>query len=70
MSSTKPRFDDYLTVRAAAARLGVYPGTLPNWDRADRLKTVRHPMAGYQLYCQFDLEAILATADNGFGPAA
>jgi MerR family transcriptional regulator, copper efflux regulator len=40
----------YLTVKEAAAFLGVSPSTLRNWDRAGRLTAMRHPINGYRLY--------------------
>lgn len=49
----------YLTVSEAAALLGVTPATLRNWDRSGKLKAVRHPMNGYRLYLQRELEALL-----------
>ncbi len=63
-------FDDYLTVAAAARFLGVCPGTLRNWDRAGKLKPARHPMNGYRLYRQSDLEAVLQAAEGRPGPTA
>lgn len=35
-----------LTIKDAAALLGVTPETLRNWDRADKLKPIRHPVNG------------------------
>jgi predicted site-specific integrase-resolvase len=72
MSQTTARrgLGDYLTVKGAAALLGVCPGTLRNWDRAGKLKPARHPMNGYRLYRRSDLEAVLAAADAGPGLTA
>ena len=39
-----------LTVSEAAAKLGVTPATLRNWDRAGKLKPIRHPLNKYRLY--------------------
>ena len=50
---------DYLTVKEAAALLGVCVKTLHNWDRAGKLKPARHPMNRYRLYRRADLEAVL-----------
>lgn len=50
---------DYLTIREAAAFLGVSPNTLRNWERAGKISTHRHPLNGYRLYKQADLEALL-----------
>ncbi|MDP9313428.1 MAG: helix-turn-helix domain-containing protein [Chloroflexota bacterium] len=50
---------DYLTIKEAAAFLGVSPNTLRNWERAGKIATHRHPLNGYRLYKQADLEALL-----------
>jgi signal transduction histidine kinase len=54
-----PTFADYLTVGEAAAALGVSPWTLRNWDRAGKLRTLRHPKNGYRIYRREDLNAVL-----------
>lgn len=56
---------EYLTVKGAAALLGVCPGTLRNWDRAGKLKPKRHPMNGYRLYRRDELEAVLRSVREG-----
>ena len=35
------------------------PETLRNWDRADKLKPIRHPVNGYRLYSIAELRALL-----------
>src|ERR1041385_4495106 len=50
---------EYLTVSQAAAYLGVSPWTLRNWDKAGRLRTIRHPKNGYRIYRVEDLAAVL-----------
>src|SRR3954463_6531017 len=60
---TQQRLAEYLTVGEAADFLGVSPWTLRNWDRAGRLKAVRHPKNGYRIYRQQDLEAVLDPGD-------
>ncbi len=49
----------YLTVSEAAEFLGVSPSTIRNWDRAGKLKAVRHPVNNYRLYNQNELQTIL-----------
>lgn len=49
----------YLTVKAAAQLLGVSPKTLRNWDSLGKLKPCRHPLNGYRLYRQDELESLL-----------
>jgi DNA (cytosine-5)-methyltransferase 1 len=64
-----PNLRNYLTVKAAAAFLGVSPKTLRYWDRTDKLKPVRHPLNRYRLYRREDLEAFLRQL-NGRAAAA
>jgi len=54
-----PSLSEYLTVRKAAAFLGVSVSTLRNWDKQRKLMPVRHPLNGYRLYQLADLEALL-----------
>ena len=56
------RLEEYLTVKASAAFLGVCPFTLRNSDRAGKLKRHRHPMNRYRLYRRAELEAVLRRA--------
>jgi PAS domain S-box-containing protein/excisionase family DNA binding protein len=60
---TQQRLAEYLTVGEAANFLGVSPWTLRNWDKAGRLKAIRHPKNGYRIYRQQDLEAVLDPGD-------
>jgi MerR family copper efflux transcriptional regulator len=57
--SDPQKLQDYLTVKEAAIFLGVSPSTLRNWDRAGKVKAVRHPVNGYRLYLQEHLRALL-----------
>jgi MerR family copper efflux transcriptional regulator len=54
------KLQDYLQIKAAAAFLGVSPNTLRNWERQGKLATYRHPVNGYRLYKNTDLESLLA----------
>lgn len=51
--------DGLLKISAAAAFLGVSPQTLRNWDEAERLCPVRHPVTGYRYYRKEDLTNFL-----------
>lgn len=51
--------DEYLTVKQAAAYLGVSPNTLRNWDRSGKLKASRHPINKYRLYSKKKLDDLL-----------
>jgi len=50
---------DFLTVREAAAHLGVSPETLRRWDNSKKLKSYRNPINKYRLYKKADLETFL-----------
>lgn len=54
-----PSLKDYLTVKDAAALLGVTPITLRRWDRKGKLKSTRHPINRYRLYRRKELEVFL-----------
>ncbi len=55
---------DYLTIKEAAAFLGVSPNTLRNWERTEKLATYRHPVNGYRLYKRADLQALLVALEQ------
>jgi MerR family copper efflux transcriptional regulator len=50
---------DYLRISDAAEYLGVSPNTLRNWVNAGKLAAIRHPVNGYRLFEQEDLDALL-----------
>jgi excisionase family DNA binding protein len=52
---------DHLRVGEAARFLGVSASTLRNWDRAGKVKAIRHPINGYRLYKRDELETLLKT---------
>src|SRR4051794_26992629 len=60
MPRAHPTFSEYLTVGEAARFLGVSPWTLRNWDKAGKLRPLRHPKNGYRIYRQVDLDDVLA----------
>jgi excisionase family DNA binding protein len=65
---TKRRIGEYLTVGEAAEFLGVSSWTLRNWDKAGKLKPIRHPKNGYRIYRQEDLQSLLdATSEMAQG---
>ncbi|MBX3197912.1 MAG: MerR family DNA-binding transcriptional regulator [Labilithrix sp.] len=47
-----------MTVKDAAAFVGVSEATLRRWDRAGKLRARRHPMNDYRLYLKKDLERL------------
>lgn len=46
----------FLKIKEAADYLGVTPQTLRNWDKAGKLKPVRHPVNNYRCYSIEDLQ--------------
>jgi site-specific DNA-cytosine methylase len=55
---------DFVKIHEAAALLGVTEQTLRNWDRARKLKPVRHPINGYRMYRVADLHSILGELER------
>lgn len=53
------KLDAYLTIREAAAFLGVSPNTLRNWGRDGKVPMHRNPINGYRLFKRSDLEQLL-----------
>lgn len=53
------KLTDYLQVAEAAEYLGVSPNTLRNWENAGKITAHRHPVNGYRLFVQRDLDALL-----------
>jgi MerR family transcriptional regulator, copper efflux regulator len=58
------KLDGYLRIKDAAAYLGVSPNTLRNWGRSGQIDERRHPVNGYRLYCQQDLDVLLRKAER------
>ena len=58
---------DVLTIKEAAATLGVSEMTLRRWDLAGKFRARRHPINGYRLY---DRSKVLAMRKRIFGRAA
>jgi len=54
-----PGMSCFLTVSEAAALLGVSTSTIRNWDRAGKLKAIRHPLNNYRLYERRQLQSLL-----------
>ena len=50
---------DFLRIADAAEYLGVSPNTLRNWERAGKIAAHRHPVNGYRLFRQQELDSLL-----------
>ena len=53
-----------LTIGEAAKTLGMSASTLRNWDKTGKLKAARHPVNGYRLYIQEDVETLLLASEE------
>lgn len=61
---------DYLMVGEAAEFLGVSAATLRNWDRAGKVRAIRHPVNAYRLYRKEELADFLERIKDGRDDAA
>ena len=50
---------DFLRISEAAEYLGVSPNTLRNWENAGKIVAHRHPVNGYRLFKQEELDELL-----------
>ena len=53
------KLSDYLRIFEAAEFVGVSPNTLRNWENAGKIVAHRHPVNGYRLFKQKELDALL-----------
>lgn len=51
---------NFLQISEAAEYLGVSPNTLRNWENAGKIAAHRHPVNGYRLFKQMELDALLS----------
>jgi excisionase family DNA binding protein len=57
----------FITIRDAAAILGVSKITLRNWDKSGRLKAHRHPFNNYRVYKLEDIESVIDLIESSRG---
>ena len=50
---------DYLTIKDAAAYVGVAPNTLRNWEARGEIPVHRNPINGYRLFKIKDLDRLV-----------
>ena len=55
----------FLTIKEAAAYLGVTTLTLRNWDKAGKLEASRHPLNNYRMYAKIDLDSLINKIEKG-----
>ena len=63
------KLNDFLRVSDAAEYLGVSPNTLRNWENAGKIVAHRHPVNGYRLFKQEELDDLLTAAQRPSGDA-
>ncbi len=58
------KLNEFLRISDAAEYLGVSPNTLRNWENAGKIVAHRHPVNGYRLFKQEELDDLLAAAQR------
>ena len=58
------KLKNFLRITEAAEYLGVSPNTLRNWENAGKIAAHRHPVNGYRLFKQEELDALLNLAER------
>ena len=58
------KLNDFLKIAEAAEYLGVSPNTLRNWENAGKIVAHRHPVNGYRLFKQEELDVLLNLAER------
>jgi hypothetical protein len=53
-----------VTIKEVSRLLGVTPLTLRNWDKAGKLKALRHPLNNYRVYKREDIESLIEKISN------
>ena len=56
--------NQYITIKNAAAILGVSRITLRNWDKSGKLVAHRHPFNNYRIYKIEDIDKLLEMIEN------
>ncbi len=63
------KLNDFLRVSDASEYLGVSPNALRNWENAGKIVAHRHPVNGYRLFKQEELDELLTAAERPSGDA-
>ncbi len=58
------KLKDFLRITEAAEYLGVSPNTLRNWENSAKIIAHRHPVNGYRLFKQKELDELLKLAER------
>ncbi len=65
MYKVKTMTNKLITIQDAAKILGVNPETLRRWDRKGKYAAKRHPINGYRLYNEKDINALMGKIQKG-----
>ncbi|MFH1892359.1 MAG: helix-turn-helix domain-containing protein [Candidatus Zixiibacteriota bacterium] len=65
MKRKKTRIQGFMTVKEAAAYLGVNPITLKRWEKKGKLTARRHPMNNYRIFTKEEIENIKTMIEEG-----
>ena len=60
----------YITIKQAAAYIGVSPLTLRNWDKHGKLTAYRHPINNYRVYRLDQVELFIRSIESPSPPRA
>jgi len=60
----------FMTVRGAAAVLGVHENTVRHWEQRGLLRAVRLPGSGFRRFTPEDVQALAASMRSHFGEHA
>lgn len=52
--------DQFLTIKEAAALIGVSTLTLRNWDKSGKFTATRHPINNYRVYKKAEVDMLLS----------
>jgi len=58
------KLKDFMRISEAAEYLGVSPNTLRNWENAGKIAAHRHPVNGYRLFKQRELDVLLRAVQS------
>lgn len=50
---------EFLSIKEAAAMIGVSPLTLRNWDNSGKFTASRHPINNYRVYKKAEIEMLI-----------
>ena len=59
-----PNLQEYMTIKDAAAFLGVTPNKLRNWGSTGKVSEYRNPINNYRLYKESDLSELLGKIEQ------